>query len=266
MVIQSVEPWLSEKDVAAGDRWSLEIAKELEASQFGIIFLTRENLHAPWILFESGALSKALASGTVCPYLVDLDFSDISGPLSQFQAKKSGKSATLEIIQAINTRLAKPLESSRLDSIFDALWPQLEQRLLKLPPAPSSNGKAQRPQQEVLEELVAAIRGLEHRFASLEAKIAAVRSGANRYIKISAKSDIGKLSKGRTIRVAVGDQNFADSVAKIVGVDINGFGHEWYLYDPSKSRYIVLDDCDDILAYFDGRDALLELDDNDIPF
>ncbi len=58
MVLHYAEPRLSQLDIAAGDRWANEVANELEASKFGIICITRENIIAPWILFEAGALAK----------------------------------------------------------------------------------------------------------------------------------------------------------------------------------------------------------------
>lgn len=45
-VLQSVEVWMSEADIEAGDRWGQEVAKELSASNFGIICVTPENLNA----------------------------------------------------------------------------------------------------------------------------------------------------------------------------------------------------------------------------
>ena len=56
-VIQAVNPYFSPDDVSKGSRWSSEISKELEDSAIGIICLTKENLEAPWIMFEAGALS-----------------------------------------------------------------------------------------------------------------------------------------------------------------------------------------------------------------
>ena len=44
MVLQYVEPWVSEKDINAGERWAQMIAGELEQANFGIICLTPENL------------------------------------------------------------------------------------------------------------------------------------------------------------------------------------------------------------------------------
>lgn len=44
LVLHYVQPWLSEADVSAGDRWAQAVAKELETSNFGIICVTPENL------------------------------------------------------------------------------------------------------------------------------------------------------------------------------------------------------------------------------
>jgi TIR domain len=88
LVLHYAEPWLSRSDIDAGGRWGVEIAKELEACNFGIICITRENRDAPWILFEAGALAKSMQDGKVIPLLLDLDKKEISGPLAQFQAKK----------------------------------------------------------------------------------------------------------------------------------------------------------------------------------
>lgn len=60
LVLHYVQPWLSEKDIDAGKRWSSEIAKQLEESNIGIICITPENIDSSWILFEAGALAKSL--------------------------------------------------------------------------------------------------------------------------------------------------------------------------------------------------------------
>lgn len=68
-VIQSVKPWMSDADIRAGECWSNAVAKELQESSFGIICLTADNLMAPWILFEAGALAKTISETYVCPYV-----------------------------------------------------------------------------------------------------------------------------------------------------------------------------------------------------
>jgi len=59
-VIQAVKPFMSSEDMAKGARWSGEIAKELQSSSFGVIFVTPENVTSPWINFEAGALSREI--------------------------------------------------------------------------------------------------------------------------------------------------------------------------------------------------------------
>ncbi|MGZ4829279.1 MAG: toll/interleukin-1 receptor domain-containing protein [Candidatus Angelobacter sp.] len=85
-VIQSITPWMSTEDISAGTRWSAAIAGELETAHFGIICVTPDNVNAPWLQFEAGALSKTLANAFVCPYIFGLHPSELKGPLAQFQA------------------------------------------------------------------------------------------------------------------------------------------------------------------------------------
>ena len=46
-VINSIEPYVSSDDIDKGARWSVDIAKELEDSTFGILCVTKDNLEAP---------------------------------------------------------------------------------------------------------------------------------------------------------------------------------------------------------------------------
>src|SRR5262249_46316277 len=87
-VIQVVEPWVSVADIEKGSRWGADIAGKLAECRVGLICLTPENLFAPWLLFEAGALAKTLEQTSVCPYLLDLQFADIRDPLAQFQATR----------------------------------------------------------------------------------------------------------------------------------------------------------------------------------
>jgi hypothetical protein len=155
-VLQQVDPWMSESDISAGERWSVELSKQLEASEFGIICLTPDNVSAPWLLFEAGAISRSLSSGAVCPYLLDLDVRDISGPLGQFQAKKADKRSTLDLLNAINQRTQKPVPG--LEDLFEAMWPRFEAELQAIPPSKESQTVATRSEAEILEELVSTVR------------------------------------------------------------------------------------------------------------
>ncbi len=54
----SVEPFMSKADIGAGERNLDKIATKLAHTSFGIVIVTQQNEHTPWINFEAGALSK----------------------------------------------------------------------------------------------------------------------------------------------------------------------------------------------------------------
>lgn len=166
LVLHYVEPWMSEASIDAGQRWGIAVAKELEVSNYGIICVTRENLNAPWVLFEAGALAKSLDDSQVIPLLLDLDFKDISGPLAQFQAKKTERAGIEEVVHSINKAAKHAVPEARALSLFDALWPQLEKKLVEIP-EPTKSTKAKRPADEVMEELVSGIRSVELRIREM---------------------------------------------------------------------------------------------------
>ncbi len=163
MVLHYAEPWLSHSDIEAGDRWANVVAKELETTKFGIICITRENIASPWILFESGALAKSMQEGRVIPLLLDIEFKDIAGPLAQFQAKKVEKEGLNDVVTSINSFADTKLTEARLAHQFDTLWPALETKVKAIPATPAP-AKQNRPQHEILEELVSSVRGLDVRF------------------------------------------------------------------------------------------------------
>lgn len=166
LVLHYVEPWVSESDIAAGDRWAQSIAGELEASNFGILCITPENLNSQWVLFEAGALAKSMQEAKVIPLLFGLEFSDITGPLAQFQAKKVEQNGLNEVIQAINKVSEDKTPEDRARPLFTALWPQFSEALSAIPEqAPTEQHS--RPHTEILEELVTGVRGLDARMQDL---------------------------------------------------------------------------------------------------
>lgn len=84
MVLQNVVPFVSAKDIDKGSNWTVELARELETTQFGVVCLTRENLNSPWLHYEVGAITKSVAS-RVCPILFGVSKSDVGSPLNQLQ-------------------------------------------------------------------------------------------------------------------------------------------------------------------------------------
>ncbi len=160
IVLQHVEPWLSEVDIQAGEHWPVRIAKELEDCEFGIICLTKENVTAPWIFFEAGALSRSFTGGAVCPYLFDIDYAALPAPLAQFQAKLATKESTAELVGAINKASGQPIPQSRLSPVFDNLWPQLERKLAQI--SKGQPGKDS-PRDTLLEQLITRVRRIDQK-------------------------------------------------------------------------------------------------------
>jgi hypothetical protein len=129
-VIQFVRPWVSSSSIDPGTRWSIEIGQALEENHFGILCLTPENLTAPWILFEAGALSKAVSHARIIPYLLGFDPRELQGPLAQFQAVQADRTGTLQLLVSLNTAAAEPLDA--LEETFDLWWPRLEPQLQEI--------------------------------------------------------------------------------------------------------------------------------------
>jgi hypothetical protein len=157
-VIQAVQPWLSTTAIDKGARWSTDIATQLEQSDLGLICLTPDNLEAPWILFESGALSKALHRSYVCPYLFRIEPSDLQGPLVQFQASKAEKEDTKKLVQTINrAQGATALPNDIVDDAFEVWWPKLDACLKNIPDTQQEQ-KPNRDEREILEEMLELVR------------------------------------------------------------------------------------------------------------
>ena len=129
-VIQSITPYVSSEDIDTGARWSTDIATELEDSAFGILCVTKENLEAPWLLFEAGALSKMIDKSFVCPFLFDLKRAEIQGPILQFQSTIFEKDDVKKLLQTINKACGDMgLKEDLLFRTFDVWWPKLKTSL-----------------------------------------------------------------------------------------------------------------------------------------
>lgn len=135
-VLQYVNPYMSEQDIGLGTRWSTDIEDNLRSNNFGIVFVTPENIDAPWINFEAGALSKNLQSRLV-PIIYNSDVTLLSsGPLKQFQSvKKFDKASIYDLIKNINSVADDDykLSQERLESSFEKWWPDLDNTLKSTP-------------------------------------------------------------------------------------------------------------------------------------
>lgn len=134
-VIQAVEPWLSSSDISKGDRGAHRLTEQLEATDFGILCVTRESQNRPWLLFEAGALSKK-GEARVVPYLLGMEPGELVEPLKQFQYALVDHDGTFETVRTINAVLPLPLGDKELIDTFEVWWPKLEEKIKAIPESP----------------------------------------------------------------------------------------------------------------------------------
>jgi predicted nucleotide-binding protein len=128
-VLQPVQTWLSD-DIARGQRWEHEVLRQIqEDARVAIICLTPENLTAPWLTYEVGALAAA-HDRVVIPFLVDGQPADLVGPLVQFQVLTASKEGVRHLVRTINRTLGDDsLPETVLEKAFRLWWPELKNQI-----------------------------------------------------------------------------------------------------------------------------------------
>ena len=170
-IIQTVEVFCSSEDIAKGENWSNRLSKELEQSNFGIVCLTPENVQAPWIHFEAGALSK-VSSSRVSAIMLGINPSDVKGPLARFQNTAFNREEFYRLFQSINDSHENPLKQAILDHAFDNSWEKLEHDIAAIikdypphSPAPvpeKSKHDELSSNSDALQELLRLVRNLDN--------------------------------------------------------------------------------------------------------
>lgn len=135
-VLQFVEPYFSQRDIQLGERWSNNIEETLSKHDFGLVFVTPENINSTWVNFEAGALSKNLKSRLV-PMLWDAEITLLNeGPLKQFQSSKEfTRENILDLVTLLNNSESeeRSLSPDRLEASFNKWWGDLESKLRDVP-------------------------------------------------------------------------------------------------------------------------------------
>ncbi len=131
-VFTDVEPWLSAENIEPGQQWFKELMEALEDSRFAVVCLTARTLRAPWIMFESGALSAKFGSPKVVPLLLDSTPKELVDPLARFHATVFDQAGVRQLFGSINSSLGTPLTPVALNAAFDTVWPGLEAAVKKV--------------------------------------------------------------------------------------------------------------------------------------
>jgi hypothetical protein len=157
MVLQTLRVWMSASDIQKGASWNSEITERLQVAKEGIVCLTPENLREPWILFESGAISKQVEKARLCTYLLGLEPHHVPPPLGLFQHTVATKADTHKLLRALNERSETRLPLEQLDALFEATWPSVAEKLAGIP-SPVEPVPEQRPTAEMIGEMLDLIR------------------------------------------------------------------------------------------------------------
>jgi len=169
-VLQATDPWMSSKDIDRGSLWFSDISDALADTSVGIICLTEENKERPWILFESGALAKGLRNSKVCTLLVDLQPSDVSNPLGQFNHTLPTEEGIWNLVSTINAAMGeRALPEKILEKVYSTYWPQFNDTFAAAVAKHKSAKKpAKRSDDSILADVLESVRSMEHRLRVME--------------------------------------------------------------------------------------------------
>lgn len=209
MLLQHVQPYLSSADIDKGSRWSTDIANELQASNFGLIFITPDNTQAPWIMFEAGALAKAVDTSVVAPILFNVPQAQLrDSPLVQFQLTPFEREEVKSLVHLINrTATENQVPVQTLDALFDKLWPDLEAEIVAIlkghvdvAPEPK---KPRDQQASAIEELVVNTRNILKRLSIQEALLAESKGGEHAIHRLERNALDRSLKQAEMLRDAI---------------------------------------------------------------
>lgn len=243
-VINSVQPFVSARDIYAGSRWQNEIASQLETTDFGIVCVTRKNQAAPWLNFEVGAIAKAVDSSRVVPLAIDLKPSDIELPLGQFQAQPATEAGVGEILTSINSSSDPRLADELLTKASAKWWPDLEDELAQInakfaaaSPRPTEPDRTER---ELLEEVLDTVRGLARRRADVGVvPLGAAHPVLDQILAVAASEDPQCFVLPSVERRAVGvfSEQLSDSAVDRINALAEQYGAQVdYVLEPPRKR------------------------------
>lgn len=130
-IIKGIQPIVS-VEFQKGKEWARLLRRDLDEARTGIVFLTPENLDAPWIHFEAGALATAVGrrDGDVFTYLYGLDPARLAGPLSAYHSTVATKDDTRLLVRDLCTALDREAPD---ETAYSAWWTKLERAMDDVP-------------------------------------------------------------------------------------------------------------------------------------
>lgn len=158
-VLQAVDPYFTPDDIDKGSRWASEISQKLQECEFGIFFLTKDNLSSIWMHFEAGAISKGYQTSRIYSILFGIDNSEVKGPFTQYQSTIFSREEIFKLVKSINDELnTGKLSETVLKIVFDKFWPDLKNKITDILKKKKVSNKNVRSTRDLLEEILSISR------------------------------------------------------------------------------------------------------------
>ena len=131
MFRDQIKIWMSSESISFGAMSMLDINEALKNSDKCIAFITEENINAPWIMYETGAVAsknylkdKNENVDAVIPIVFDdiLDTAFSGHPLNQFQRMHFNKLSVHKLIRQLNDKIKAFPNESILNTQFNLNW------------------------------------------------------------------------------------------------------------------------------------------------
>jgi hypothetical protein len=209
--------------IEPGARSFRAIEKALEGCTYGIVCLTRTNLGSPWLNFEAGAMANALrviAEESDQPPVVPLLFgglttADVQTPLSIFfQMRYPDRGSIQDIVRGINKSLGERSQLPHvLDKLFEALWPECEDKIAAVNVDDASQAKPKRDVIDIVGEILDIVRAQQRTapliFRGAEHALGAERaSGAEQNIIAAIKARAHNAGMNVVTHLVSGDRRY----------------------------------------------------------
>lgn len=127
-------------EIRKGEDWEKNLHEGLQAADFGILCVTRGNRAAPWMIYEAGYLSHQAGTDKVAPFLLDMNPSELEGPLSHFQSTVFEKEDLKKLVFSMNRLESKPVGELDLSGNFEVIYGSLEEHLQNAVDSPEEDG------------------------------------------------------------------------------------------------------------------------------
>jgi len=128
-VLQAVQPWMAAEEIDL-EKWTTDEVRHLSEFRLAIVCLTPENISAPALSTQVGAMWTSIERALILPYLLGVARSELVGPLVEFQVVTATHDGTYSLVHSINRAMSgDAVSEDLLKRSFERWWPDLESKL-----------------------------------------------------------------------------------------------------------------------------------------